>query len=120
MKTFFKPIFFFFLLLSVGLVQAKPLEVIYNDKVTTKFTWKWPYHTRQTKNYMQTKPYFYTGRLIDLTRENVSKYRFYYTQKVCKNDWGYYFHPGDKLCVKNILTFPQVVRGNEVHLVPRY
>jgi hypothetical protein len=120
MKNLFSTLFFLGLLTAAGAAQAKPLEVIYNDKVTTKFTWQWPYHTRQTKNYLQTKPYFYTGRLINVANENVSKYRFYYNQKVCKNDWGYFFHPGDKLCNRNILTFPQPLRGNEVHLVPRY
>lgn len=106
--------------LAAGALQAKPLEVIYHDKVSTKFTWKWPYHSRQTKTYLQTKPYFYTGRLINVANENVSKYRFYYTQRTGMNEWGYFFKPGDKLASPHVLSFAPPQRVNEVHLAPRY
>ena len=112
-----KTIFLFGFLLTVGSVQAKPLEVIYKDQATTKFKWHWPYQTRRTTNYLQTKPYFYTGRLINVANENVSKYRFYYTQKTCKNDWGYFFHPGDKLCSHEILHFPSPQPQDRVNIV---
>lgn len=120
MKTLFKSIFFTGLLAVVGAAQAKPLEVIYNDKVTTHFNWKWPYKTNQTKTYVQTKPYFYTGRLINVAHENVSKYRFYYTQRTCMNTWGYFFRPGDKLCSPRILSFAPPQSVDEVHIVPKY
>ncbi len=120
MKAFIQSILILSLLFIVGAAQARPLEVIYNDKVTTKFNWKWPYQTRQTKTYVQTKPYFYTGRVINVANENVSKYRFYYTQRTCMNKWGYFFRPNDKLCSKQALTFAPPQSINEVHIVPKY
>src|SRR5437879_4562491 len=117
MKSIFQTIFFFLLLLIVGTAQAKPLEVIYKDQNTTRFKWHWPQTTHRTTNYLQAKPYFYTGRLINVANENVSKYRFYYTQKTCKNDWGYFFHPGDKLCTHEILHFPSPQPQDRVNFV---
>src|SRR5260221_12730235 len=101
MKSISKVIFLFLILVSVA--QATPLEGIYKNQVTTKFKWHWPHQTRSTTNYLQTKPYHYAGRLINVTGENVSKYRFYYTQKTNKNGWGYFFHPDDKLYSNPIL-----------------
>jgi hypothetical protein len=100
-----------------GSVQAKPLEVIYKDANTTKFKWHWPQTTHHTTNYLQSKPYFYTGRLINVANENVSKYRFYYTQRTGMNPWGYYFHPGDKLVSHEILHFPSPQPSDRVHIV---
>ncbi|GEM_PF-1386647 len=120
MKIFFQYLIWLVLFTTVGAAQAKPLEVIYNDKVTTKFKWQWPYQTKQTKTYLQTKPYFYTGRLLNVTNENVSKYRFYYTQRTCMNPWGYFFDPKDRLCSKHVLSFAPPDRINEVHIAPRY
>lgn len=117
MKTFFKITLGLLLLLSGRLAQAKPLEVIYKDVHSTKFTWHWPQTTHRVTNYLQTKPYYYTGRLINVANEDVSKYRFYYTQRTCLNPWGYFFHPGDKLCTHQILHFPSPQPQDRVTLV---
>lgn len=104
MRTFFKAAFFFILL--AGAAQAgQPLQVLYSDKVTTNFKWHWPQQTRRTTNYVQTKPYYYTGRLMNYAGENVSKYRHYYSYKTPYRDWGYFYRKGDRLAPRQILTF---------------
>ena|ERR1039458_7769409 len=117
MKSVSAVLFIFVILFSMGTAQAKPLEVIYKDEHTTKFKWQWPQTTHRVTNYLQTKPYYYTGRLINVANENVSKYRFYYTQKTCKNDWGYFFPTGVKLCTHEILHFPSPQPQDRVTLV---
>jgi hypothetical protein len=91
--------FFLSLTLIVGIpAQAKPpMKVIYSASKTTHFSWKWPYHPVEKYTAVQTKPY-YAGRVFYLSPEDVSKYRFYFAQRTCRNEWGYYFPPGTKLC----------------------
>ena len=99
-----------------------PMKTLYSKSVSTNFKWHWPYQTVKISNYKQTKPYFYTGRCLNLvTNEDVSKYRYYYRQNICKNDWGYFFPKGTKLCPKMILAFPHVTPSNMTDrvIVPR-
>lgn len=93
-----------------GTVYANPpMKTLYSKSMSTNFKWHWPYQTVKVSNYLQTKPYFYTGRLLNIvTSEDVSKYRFYYRQNVCKNEWGYFFPKGTKLCPVNLVNFPHV------------
>jgi hypothetical protein len=94
---------------SGAALAGPPMKTLYSKSVSTNFKWHWPYQTVKTTNYVQNKPYFYTGRLLNLvTNEDVSKYRHYYRQNICKNDWGYFFPTGTRLCPKMILNFPQV------------
>lgn len=74
------------------------MTVIYDRKVSTKFTWHWPQHTVRTYSTVQTKPYHYTGRLLHVDQNvDVSSYRFHYPQKTSFKEWGYYFAPGTRL-----------------------
>jgi hypothetical protein len=91
-------LFLFLFLLAVPVLAGPPLKVIYSEGSTTTFKWTWPYHPVRVYNATQTKPYFYTGRALALSLEDVSKYRFYYPERTCRNDWGYYFPKGVKLC----------------------
>lgn len=76
-----------------------PLQVLYSNSKTTHFKWHWPSETVTTYSAVQTKPYYRTGRRLSLvTKEDVSKYRYYYRQNTCKNKWGYFFPAGTKLC----------------------
>jgi len=123
MRTFFIIILTlgFFASASVALA-APPMKTLYSKSVSTNFKWHWPYQTVKTTHYVQTKPYFYTGRLLNLVRnEDVSKYRHYYRQNICKNDWGYFFPKGTRLCPKMILAFPHVQPSNmsDRTIVPR-
>ena len=117
MKTLLKSFLLFSCFVSAAAIQAKPLEVVYQDGVKTVFKWHWPYQTKRTSLYLQQKPYFYTGRLINVANENVSKYRFYYTQKTCNNPWGYFFHPEDRLCSHQVLHFPSPQPQDRVNIV---
>lgn len=75
-----------------------PMKVIYSQTVSTDMTFHWPLQTVRTYNAVQTKPYYYTGRILYLDQnENISKYRFHYSHRVGKNEWGYFFVPGTKL-----------------------
>ncbi len=92
----------FFALFVVGapVFADPPLKVVYTTSATTHFNWKWPYHPVEKYTAVQTKPYYYTGRILYLSDEDVSKYRFYYSQRTCRNEWGYFFPRGTKLCPK--------------------
>ncbi len=90
------------------------MKVISSTTTSTRFDMKWPYHTVTTYNATQTMPYHSTGRILYLvTHEDVSKYRFYYPQNTCRNEWGYFFPtgnhplqppPGPALSARRIIT----------------
>ena len=106
MRSTAKAILFLVLLTSAGAAQAgQPLQVAYSNKVTTNFKWHWPQQTRRTANYLQTKPYYYTGRMMKYAGENVSKYRHHYQHKTPYRDWGYYFKKGDRLAPHQVVYF---------------
>lgn len=88
------------LLSAIGapLWAAPPMKVVYSTTRTAKFDWKWPYHPIERFDAVQTKPYHYAGRVAYLSQEDVSKYRFYFPEKTCHREWGYFFEPGTKLC----------------------
>src|SRR5579859_807711 len=98
MKTFLMV-----LILTLAANSAFALEVVYSNKVTTNFKWKWPYQTRQTTGWVQTRPYYYAGRIIDMSQEDVSQYRFHHSYLARKNAWGYFFKPGTKLSPQGAL-----------------
>lgn len=85
-----------------------PMKVVYSTSATTHFNWKWPYHPVEKYTAVQTKPYYYTGRILYLNQEDVSKYRFYFSQRTCRNEWGYFFPPGTKLCPRR----PSIIFGD--------
>ncbi len=94
----FGVILFCFLGAAIALADP-PLKVISSTTTSTRFDMKWPYHTVTTYNATQTKPYYTTGRILYLvTHEDVSKYRYYYPQNTCHNEWGYFFPKGTILC----------------------
>ena len=81
------------------LLADPPMKVVYSTSSSTHFNWNWPFHPVRVYDATQTKPYYYTGRVLYLlSEEDVSKYRFYYPERTCKNGWGYFFPPGTKLC----------------------
>ncbi len=87
------------LLAAVPALAQPPLKVLYSQTTSTHFNWTWPYHPVRTYTATQTKPYYYTGRILYLdTHINPAKYRFYYPNRTCKNTWGYYFAPDAHLC----------------------
>ena len=88
-------------LVSVPVMANPPMKVVYSSSSTTHFNWTWPYHPVRVYTAVQTKPYYYTGRLLYLSQEDVSKYRFYYPDRTCRNEWGYFFVPGTKLCPRH-------------------
>jgi len=89
-----------------------PMKVVYSQTVSTDFTFHWPLQTVRTYNAVQTKPYYYTGRILYLDQnENISKYRHYYSYRVGQNQWGYFFAPGTKLV--NAKPYP-------IFAAPRY
>jgi hypothetical protein len=88
-------------------LTAPPMKVVYSSGSTTRFDWKWPYHPVQKFTAVQTKPYYYTGRVLFISQEDVSKYRFHYPDRTCRNDWGYFFEPGTKLCPRH----PAIIFG---------
>ena len=92
-----------FLFLWVSMAWANPpMKVISSVTTSTRFDMKWPYHTVTTYNANQTIPYHTTGRILYLvTHEDVSKYRYHYPQNTCRNEWGYFFPPGTKLCSRH-------------------
>jgi hypothetical protein len=102
--------FFFALTLIAGVpvLADPPMKVVYSTSSTTHFNWNWPYHPVETYTAVQTKPYYYAGRVFYLNPEDASKYRFYFSQRTCRNEWGYFFPPGTKLCSKR----PAVVFGD--------
>lgn len=102
---FFSILFF---MAVVPLLADPPLKVIYSTSTTTHFNWTWPYHPVRVYTAVQTKPYYYTGRVLYLSHEDVSKYRFYYPERTCHNEWGYFFEPGTKLCPRR----PAILFGN--------
>jgi hypothetical protein len=101
---------FFTLSLAVGapVLADPPMKVVYSTSATTHFNWKWPYHPVEKYTAVQTKPYYYTGQILNFSQEDVSKYRFYFRQRTCRNEWGYFFPPGTKLCSKR----PPIVFGD--------
>lgn len=106
MKNFAASLFIVFFLGATTVFAGPPMKVIYSNTVTTNFKWHWPQQTVRTTGYVQTKPYYYTGRLLDLvTQEDVSKYRHYYQYMTHRNTWGYFFEPGTVLGKKAILGF---------------
>jgi hypothetical protein len=86
------------LVIGVPVMAQPPMKVVYSTSTTTHFGWKWPYHPVETYNAVQTKPYYYTGRILYLSQEDVSKYRFHFPDRTCRNEWGYFFEPGTRLC----------------------
>ena len=107
MKSFVLFTFLAVCLLSPPAARAQN-RVVYSESVTTTFKWQWPLQTVRSATYTQTKPYYSTRRMIYLTKENVSRYRFYYPQKASQNDWGYFFKPGDKLYSPPAVRFSRV------------
>jgi hypothetical protein len=91
-------LFIGFLMAVVPVLADPPMKVVYSNTQTTHFKWTWPFQTLRTYTAVQTKPYYPTGRIIYMTQEDISKYRFYFPQRVCRNEWGYYFPPGTRLC----------------------
>ena len=89
----------------------------YTTTVTTNFKWHWPETSVRTTNYVETKPYHAAARYILLAGEDVSKYRFYYRQNTCKNDWGYFFKPGEKLCYRHPTPFSGIPVSYSQNLV---
>jgi len=87
-------------------------RVVYSESVTTTFKWHWPLQSVRSATYTQTKPYHSTSRMVYLSRENVSRYRFYYPQKASQNDWGYFFKSGDKLYSPPALRFSRLKAGD--------
>ena len=101
--------FLFFLLAAVPVLADPPLHTVYSSGSTTHFYWTWPFHPVRTYHATQTKPYHYTGRVLALSQgEDASKYRFHYPERTCRNEWGYFFEPGTKLCSHR----PIIVFGN--------
>ncbi len=84
-----------FLGLSLSAIPAAAENFVYKETVTANFKWKWPLRTVRTTTYTQIKPYYRDRRAFLFPEENVSRYRYHYGYKACKNDWGYYFRPGD-------------------------
>src|SRR5579883_2720230 len=85
------------LLVVVPVLADPPLKVVYSSSSTTTFKWTWPYHPVRVYNATQTKPYYYTGRVLALEGD-AAKYRFHFPDRTCRNEWGYFFAPGTKLC----------------------
>ena len=119
MNRLFKTSFLLCSFLLAGPVLAgPPMKVVYADKVTTSLKWHWPLQTRKKTDYQQSKPYYYTSRLIQkYAGENVSKYRHYYQQRAGKNDWGYYFDKGTKLSPRMVIQFGPPEPQNRVRWV---
>ena len=97
MKAWFGLFFIVFALLIVRAYADPPLHVLASESHTTHFKWQWPYEPVSTYTSGQTKPYHTMGRIVYLTHEDLTKYRFHYRQNVYTNEWGYYFPPGTKL-----------------------
>lgn len=115
-----KLLFVFFtalLALPKGVLANPPLKVVYSHTETTQFKWQWPYQAARTTTYVQTKPYFYTGHLLNVSREDLAKYRFHYSQNTYKNPWGYYFPKGTKLGNTAILGFDPTRFNDRVYVV---
>ena len=102
--------FLFTLTMFIGIpvLADPPMKVIYSTSATTHFNWNWPYHPVEKYTAVQAKPYYYTGQLMNFTLEDVSKYRHYFPQRTCRNEWGYFFPPGTKLCPKR----PAIIFGD--------
>ncbi|HVZ79985.1 MAG TPA: hypothetical protein VHE12_04190 [bacterium] len=88
-------------LVVAPLWAGPPMKVVYSTSRTAKFDWKWPYHPIERFSAVQTKPYHYASRVASMNLENVAKYRFYFPEKTCHREWGYFFTPGTKLCPKH-------------------
>jgi hypothetical protein len=110
MKTPVLILFSLFLACVAGEALAgPPQKVIYREGKATKFNWEWPYHTTQTKTYLQTKPYYQTRKLVTkYAGENVSRYRHHYQHKTHLNEWGYWFPKGTRLDPKMVIQFGPV------------
>jgi hypothetical protein len=94
-----------FFLAAAPVLAKPPMYVLYKNTASTHFNWKWPYHPVSTFTAYQTKPYYYTGRILYLDKNtDVSKFRFYNPQSVEKHEWGYYFTPGTYL--RNHVPYP--------------
>ena len=100
MKALITGIVFCGLFLTAGGARAE--NVVYTQTVTTNFKWHWPLQTVRTTTTTQTIPYYPAGRVILLIDENVSKYRFHYSSRASKNDWGYFFRPGDRVYSRQV------------------
>lgn len=118
MKSLFKTFFCLGLVfLATEAFAGPPMKVIYSNKRSTTFKWKWPYQTTTSKYYLQTKPYYYTGRLLRVAGENVSKYRYPYQQRTYMNEWGYFFKPGAKFDPRQVVQFGPPEPQHRVTLV---
>lgn len=98
---------FLVLMVAAPLWAERPKKVIYKTSRTAKFDWKWPYHPIERFNAVQTKPYYYAGRVVYLSQEDLAKFRHYFPEKTCHREWGYFFAPGTKLCPKH----PTIIFG---------
>lgn len=107
MKKSFLLSFFLLLTLVAPVLAGPPKKVVYSTSRSTKFNWTWPFHPTEKFTAVQTKPYHYASRVAMVSQEDVSKYRFYYPEKTCHREWGYFFVPGTKLCPKH----PVIVFG---------
>ena len=91
-----------FLMITGAVLADPPMKTIYSRSSTTKFTWTWPYHTVQTKTYVQDLPspagsgYQTVDSGIYRTPEDVSYYRFHNYHLTYQNQWGYFFPPGTR------------------------
>ena len=90
-------LFLLVFLATVPVLAGPPLKVVYSSSSTTTFKWTWPFHPVRVYTATQTKPYYYTGRALAIGVD-ASKYRFYYPERTCRNEWGYFFPKGVKLC----------------------
>ena len=100
-------LFLLLFLTTAPLTANPPMKVVYSQGYTAHFNWDWPYHPIRVYHATQTKPYYYTGRVLYISQDNVAKYRFYFPEKTCRNDWGYFFAPGTKLCPRR----PAIIFG---------
>ena len=108
-------LFLLLFLAAVPVLADPPLKVVYRSGSTTTFKWTWPYHPVRVYSATQTKPYYATGRVLYLSGEDVSKYRFHYPDRTCRNDWGYFFPKGVKLCPRHpAITFGAPAAYTEV------
>ncbi len=73
---------------GVPVLANPPMKVVYSASTTTHFNWTWPYHPVEKYTAVQTRPYYYAGRMLYLTPEDFSKYRFYFSQRTCRNEWA--------------------------------
>ncbi len=102
---------FFTLTMFVGIpvLADPPMKVIYSTSATTHFNWKWPYHPVEKYTAVQDQALllhrsiheFYPWKTFLNTATT-------FRQRTCRNEWGYFFPPGTKLCPKR----PAIIFGD--------